>query len=829
MSPPAVEILDGSGNIVTSDNSDVVTLAIASGPGNFLAGSITSATATSGIAVFSNLTLVVPGSYTLSAAVGNSYPVAQSAPFSVLPLQVVTGSFAGTPSGFSLTFNTSYLVTSTTPVLYGQGFGATAPKPSVTLTQTKDGLGNVVNKPIQGSLVLSTATAGLTFVATDTALEQANKSPVLPDGTYVADVHSSAATDGFQALNAGGGFLDGLGTGIAGSGDYTATFTVNVAAAHDDVLWVPATADGPGLALNAAGKNQLNPGYPIYLDAAAANVTSVQATLSYNPTYLTVTPTSTATFTVSVPTSGTALVTYSGPALLVGSQTPVGFLSATVPAGTVGSPTPYKAKDLLTLSNVTLNGGAIPAVPENGLHLVSYVGDADGNGQYSSNDAVLVTRALLNTDTGFTAYPLVDPIIVSDTDGAGFIPADGAFQDNEAGVGLPTANLPIPPVPPGVVFQAIPNNVDPSVSVGRGAWGVQRDDRSTVTVPVNIDDARPQGSSGLIQGHLALAYDPRQFTVSAGDIHLGSLLAAGRDWSVTANVDQIRGQIGITLSSDTPLTSSVGGSLVTIDFHLRPGEPGALATGDVRLVASATPNGHYETTELEDAQGTFTLTPGPSNTVDLRMDGVAVSAPPPGAVLVDKLQTTVVSAATPDAFVVLNHPAEVTDESEPPSSATILETTVPDAAPAPAAPQETSKVFVSAVAAGSFIAVPVTIALPGLVLPASPAAIILGQQPASDLWLQSVVREPANLGSPGLRIDPAQAPALATDILFGSDVGSGQDDWIHAENADIVTQTAASPQPATPGTNTTDNHVSAPAVDAYFAWLFADEVNVDSD
>ena len=180
-----------------------------------------------------------------------------------------------------------------------------------------------------------------------------------------------------------------------------------------------------------------------------------------------------------------------------GSQTPIGFITATVPSGTTANPTPYKAKDLLHLSGVSLNGGAIPVATSDALHLVAYVGDADGNGSYSSNDAVLITRVTLQTDSGFTAYPLVDPVIVADTDGAGFIPADAALQANEAGVGFPTTNLTIPPIPSGVVFQPIANNVDPSVSIPAtlhvGADG-------TVTVPVNIDDAAPGGQHGPDRG-----------------------------------------------------------------------------------------------------------------------------------------------------------------------------------------------------------------------------------------------------------------------------------------------------------------------------------------
>ena len=444
-----VQVLDAYGNEVTTDNTDVISIS-ASGPGSFKAGSTTTATVNNGVAGFFNLTLIVPGAYQLNAVLANRF-ITSSTVFKVAPLQVVAGSFTGTPSGFSLQFNTAFLANAATPVLYGQGFAATAPVPSVTLTQTQDAGGHGVNKPITGSLVLTTATNTITFLATTTSLEVSNGSPLLPDGVYTAVVHGTAAGNGFEAPGAGG-YLDGLGTGMPGSGDYTQTFVVS--AAHDDVVWVPAMADGPGQALNAPGKNRAGGGYPLYLNAATPIVTSVQATLNYNPALLTVTGVTGAGFALlSASMPGQAVLQYSGPALPAGGQTPIGFLVANVPSGTIGSPMPYRAMDLLHLSNVVLNGGAIPVATGDALHLVGYVGDADGNGAYSSNDAVLITRALLNTDTGFAAYPLVDPVIVADTDGDGFIAADAPLQANEAGVGLPAANLPTPPIPAGVVFQ----------------------------------------------------------------------------------------------------------------------------------------------------------------------------------------------------------------------------------------------------------------------------------------------------------------------------------------------------------------------------------------
>jgi hypothetical protein len=491
----------------------------------------------------------------------------------------------------------------------------------VTLTQTKNAGGTTVNVPIAGTLVLNQATNSITFVATDTTLFANNKSPVLPDGTYTVDISSSAATDGFQALNSGGGLLDGKGTGVAGSGDYTTTFTVGAAAAGDTIVWVPATADGPGQVLNAPGTNQIGAGYPLNI-TTTGRITNVQVTLNYDPALLTVTGVTGNSFVDLAPTStpGHAVVTYTGPPLGTGTQV-FGYLIATVPGGTAANPTPYKAKDLITLTSVSVNGGA-PVAVANAVHVVAYVGDADGNGAYSSNDAVLITRAVLQTDTGFAAYPLVDPVIVADTDGSGFIPADAALQANEAGVGFPTANLAIPPIPAGVVFQPIANNVDPALTIPAS---LHVNPNGTISVPVNIDDPHPAGSTGLIAGRLALTYDPSIFTVSASDVHLGSILAGG-DWSIIPTIDPASGLISIALSSTTPIARTAGGSLVTIDFHQTGQARGSESV--IALLGSSSPDG----TNLVDAQGSFTLTmPATQSMITLSTGASMTPVSVPGA------------------------------------------------------------------------------------------------------------------------------------------------------------------------------------------------------
>jgi len=49
---------------------------------------------------------------------------------------------------------------------------------------------------------------------------------------------------------------------------------------------------------------------------------------------------------------------------------------------------------------------------------------------------------------------------------------------------------------------------------------------------------------------------------------LGTVPASGSGWTVAALVDPVTGQLGITLSSLTPITTTVAAwSLVTIAFH----------------------------------------------------------------------------------------------------------------------------------------------------------------------------------------------------------------------------------------------------------------------
>jgi hypothetical protein len=817
-----VAIQDQFGNTVTtgSESTRPVTVMVASGPGAFLAGSSTTVDAVGGVATFANLTLSAPGAYTLSELVPSLYTGPNSTSFSVAPLQVVPGSFVSTPSGFSLQFNAPYLVNSVTPVLYGSGFGAGAPAPSVTLTGPS-GL-------VEGSLVLDPATNRITFVATNTAYEANTHSPLPPDGSYTAVIRSSGAA-AFQALNSGGGSLDGLGSGVAGSGDFTATFTVDAGA--KDVVWVPATADGPGQPLVAPGNNQSGGGYPVYLSDTTGAVTHVQVTLNYNPALLTVTGVTGAGFTLSASsTPGQAVLEYNGPpgapGLPTGSQVPIGFVTAMVPSGSAADPTPYRAKDLLRLSNIAINEGSIAAVGGDALHLVAYVGDGDGNGNYSSADAVLVTRAALQSDSGFAGYPLVDPVIVADTDGSGFIPADAALQVNEGGVGYPTANLPSPPIPDGVVFQPIANNVDPTLTLGVRGQGPGVNNAGVVTATVGIDDAHPVGSTGLVEAHLALTYDPRQFTVSAADVHVGTVLAGGV-WIVIPTIDQATGQLGIALSGSTPVTSTLAGSLVTIDFH----QVGRMANpSSIALVASVNPGGQLFTTELEDAQGTFILTPAPTNSSAARFDSTVV------------LPATATGAGateiTPAPVLVEIRSGDSAGVDRPVSTASVW-AVASESAETEVAPQAVTEASAgrdslhAVVAAASSAVISMVSSATGLLMPFGGAVLVNAQastgQHLADQLFQALGREAASpsIPLPGALARDAVECSLAGQVLqsptsvdrlnginweeAGSDL-----DWQPASAA-VAGPESQTARPGTPPATEAEADAYQATVDVYFA------------
>ena len=93
-----VKVFDQFGNFASNDNSDKVTLAVASGPGGFASGSTTTVTVSGGIATFSNLILDTAGSYTLGESAPGGITGPASASFTVVPAAANHLAFGVPPS-----------------------------------------------------------------------------------------------------------------------------------------------------------------------------------------------------------------------------------------------------------------------------------------------------------------------------------------------------------------------------------------------------------------------------------------------------------------------------------------------------------------------------------------------------------------------------------------------------------------------------------------------------------------------------------------------------------------------------------------------------------
>ncbi len=361
-----------------------------------------------------------------------------------------------------------------------------------------DGSGRV----IRGSLALNTAVGSppdtsFTFVAT---------SGVLSAGSYTVTLVSGAS----GIKDPSGVELDGTNSGIPGN-NYVATFTV--AATPSVVLRIPDFARGPDSAANILLPNATGSGVPITL-SGAANLTAATFMLTYNPALLNISGTlngPSGTFTLLSNTGGVASFDFQSGTPLSGTIT-LGYLLAQVPNSAASS---YKSKSLLHLSNIVING-TTTAVNSDGIEAVAYLGDVAGTGSFSPLDAALISEIAVGIDSDFSAFEQLDPSIIGNVSGTGTTNSSDVTLMNRLLAGIAAPQIPQPPA--GLTIPA--TGPDPTLSLGPT---VTTTANGAVTVALNIDTARPAGSSGLMEATLALRYNPQLFSVTAADIRLGTI------------------------------------------------------------------------------------------------------------------------------------------------------------------------------------------------------------------------------------------------------------------------------------------------------------------
>src|SRR5213076_1758218 len=201
-------------------------------------------------------------------------------------------------------------------------------------------------------------------------------------------------------------------------------------------------------------------------------------------------------------TPGNAVLIFTSPTALASGFVRLGGLVAQVP-NSAG----YKAKELLHLTTIQVNGGATAAINDDGIHVVAYLGDTNGDGLYTAADSQLTARVANSLDSGFAAYRLADPVVIADTNGTAFLDNGDASILLQVAAGNSLAQIPPIPIPAPPL---VPTGPDPTLSLPANLPAVAG---AIVSVPVFLDDPAPAGSLGMMEAVLALQYDPNVLTV----------------------------------------------------------------------------------------------------------------------------------------------------------------------------------------------------------------------------------------------------------------------------------------------------------------------------
>src|SRR5262249_50741119 len=149
--------------------------------------------------------------------------------------------------------------------------------------------------------------------------------------------------------------------------------------------------------------NDTGHGIPITL-TNAAGVKDMTFTLSYNPALLTITGATAADAT----DTGSSFTLVSAPTVIDGTHATANFSfhNATAKNGTVilgaiianvpgTAASLYKAKQLLGLGTVSVNGAPFSGVIAGGVHLNAYFGDVTGNGTIDGLDVATANNVAL--------------------------------------------------------------------------------------------------------------------------------------------------------------------------------------------------------------------------------------------------------------------------------------------------------------------------------------------------------------------------------------------------------------------------------------------------
>ena len=445
-------------------------------------------------------------------------------------------------------------------------------------------------------------------------------------GPLVDDVYSVTLLSGPNGWkDTSGNQLDGLDNG--GTSNYTNTITVN-APTNEPVVSIPDFARGPGQSVNvtpAPTANATALGLPVSI-FNATNIVSVDFDLVYNPALLSITGATKAAglpsnwgLTVNQVSPSQFNFTISGITPISGSMLSLIILTAKVPNGA-----PYASAADLLLTNLVVSQqsvGTIPSLADSTMQKVAYLGDTDGDGTLTGNDAGLISRLVVHLDTGFDAYSLTDPALIADVSNDGVITGFDASEDLAASVGFSEPTIPNIPN----IGTLVTGGIDPNVSIGSNILA----SGGTAVVPINIDDLTDVNGLTVTVG----------FNSSLVQLSDGSDVAVSNALSpyFTAIYNPANGKIGIE-ENNPPANGLTGpATLVNMTFTVpansNPGVDSVTVTGPASVGTGATKlnytytNGSIVIPPTFTGNNQFTVALDGSGNVDVWQDVPETSAP----------------------------------------------------------------------------------------------------------------------------------------------------------------------------------------------------------
>lgn len=280
--------------------------------------------------------------------------------------------------------------------------------------------------PVVGSVVFADTGTGISFVASQR---------LVPDAYELRLVSGET---GFRTND--GQLLDGDRDEVPG-GDFVETFSVAVPS--DVRVGLRSFARAPGEVVNLPVTTAA--GIPLELESPG-DISNLRLVVTHDRSLfdlygieLAAGLPADASITVDDAGDGRTVINLVSPAPL-----PAGRVTLAHLRGAVTSDAPIGAETLMTVGEVEANGGLVSASGFTVVQVAARLGDTTADGNLSAVDGGLISRVAMRLDSGFAAYPRLDPRIIADvTENGGISMLDAAMV-----TGAATPSLIVGPVAP---------------------------------------------------------------------------------------------------------------------------------------------------------------------------------------------------------------------------------------------------------------------------------------------------------------------------------------------------------------------------------------------